>query len=114
MLTINADGSGMMTWNAGPCGSLPDMCILNASVTFKVDGNAIDGTLARVWYTSGGQAVANYDAAGYPRQGDQFTLSLSSQDVLHITWLGSDASVLNAGNGNWCRAGHTNIGVCGA
>jgi hypothetical protein len=104
-----------MTWNDGPCGSFPNLCTGNASVTFKVDGNAIDGTLARVWYTSGGQTIANsYGAAGDPRPGDQFTLSVASQDVLHTTWLGSDASVLNAGNPNWCRTGYTNTAVCGA
>jgi pimeloyl-ACP methyl ester carboxylesterase len=115
-LSINADATGTMAWNQGPCGAnYADMCTGNADLMFTVGSGEIRGSLTNVRFTSSnGQTVptSSIDPHGTPQPGDSFTLSVANPNVLHITWLGSASTIW--GNPNWCRNNYINASICGA
>lgn len=115
-LEIYSNATGVMAWNYGPCGNNATICTGNADVTFKVDGNTVIGTLGKIRYTSGAQAVPSDEIStvGEPVQGDSFRLSTTNNsEVLNDAWLSADASQVQ-GNTNLCRVNYVNPAVCGA
>jgi len=115
-LQIDADGSGNMTWNAGPCSPNisvdQGMCTGHASITFKPVADGIAGTLTNVWYTAyPGPLPSDFQQPAEPAAGESFTLKFTSREVLYTTYTDP---VVNEGNRNWCRAGYVDPQVCGA
>jgi pimeloyl-ACP methyl ester carboxylesterase len=115
-LRINADGSGEMTWNAGPCSPNINvnegMCTGNASITFKPLVGGIVGTFTNVWYTAyPGPLPADFNPPTEPAARESFTLKFTSHEVLYTTY---SNPAMNYGNRNWCRAGYYNPQICGA
>lgn len=116
-LTIGSDGSGSMTWNAGPCSQNINvdegMCTGHASITFKPVAGGISGMLMNVWYTaSTGPLPPDFTQPAQPAANESFTLKMVNADLLNITWYSNPT--MNEGNRNWCRSGYINSQVCGA
>lgn len=116
-LTIGSDGSGGMTWNAGPCS--PDinvdegMCTGHASIALKPSASGLGGTLTNVWYTaSTGPLPSDFTKPAQPAANESFLLKRQNANVLYTTWYSNPT--MNEGNGNWCRMGYVNSQVCGA
>lgn len=106
VLTINANGTGLEQWNAGPCGN--SMCGGNAQITFTVNTDgSIKGTIQSVSYAQGN---GNPTPAGFQpdpsdqRAGDTFQLQHSGAHLLYATWFGQ-ASSHNTFNRYWCGSG---------
>jgi hypothetical protein len=104
LLAINADQTGLLQWNAGPC-SDTQLCNGNAHITFteNADGS-IKGTIQSVDYSqwTGDPAPTGYQpSADDPRAGDAFQLQHNEAHLLYTTWLG-EGSGLNSGNRYWC------------
>lgn len=115
-LQIDADGSGEMTWNAGPCSPNINvnegMCTGHGTITFKPLAGAIAGTLTKVWYTAyPGPLPTDFQTPAQPASGESFTLKFTSGDVLYTTY---SSAAMNEGNRNWCRVGYVDPQVCGA
>jgi hypothetical protein len=123
LLTINAQRTGLVLWNAGPCGQSStetQLCNGNAKITFTVNPDgSIKGTTQSVWYTqwSGGPAPAGFqpDPSGQ-KAGDTFELKHDGAHLLYTTWFGARQSQLNSGNRYWCDAyaEHAGWQQCGA
>ena len=116
-LAIGSDGSGSMTWNAGPCS--PDinvdegMCTGHASIAFKPAAGGLGGTLTDVWYTaSTGPLPSDFTQPAQPTANESFLLKTENANVLYTTWYSNPT--MNEGNRNWCRTGYVNSQVCGA
>jgi hypothetical protein len=117
MMAIDSDGSGKMTWNAGPCSQNINvdegMCTGHASITFKPVSVGISGTVTNVWYTaSSGSLPPDFRQPTQPTTNESFTLKMVNADVLYATWYSNPT--MNEGNRNWCRPGYINSQVCGA
>jgi hypothetical protein len=118
MLTINADQTGLLQWNEGPCGT-DQMCNGNAHLTFSANADgSIKGTIQSINYTlwSGDPAPADFQpSAEDPKVGDTFQLQHSGAHLLYATWFG-EISSLNAGNRYWCDSYALSAGwsQCGA
>lgn len=116
-LTIGADGSGNMTWNAGPCSQNINvdegLCTGHANITFKPAAGGVSGTLTNVWYTANpGPLPPDFTQPAQPAANESFTLKIINADVLYTTWYSNPT--MNEGNRNWCRSGYINSQVCGA
>jgi hypothetical protein len=118
VLTINANETGLLQWNAGPCGGT--LCGGNAHITFIVNTDgSLKGTIQSVNYTqaNGDPAPSGFqpDTADDPQTGYAFQLQHNDVHLLYTTWLGS-ASSLNNNNRYWCGSGasQTDQAKCGA
>ena len=116
-LTIGSNGSGNMTWNAGPCSQNINvdegMCTGHASIRFKPVAGRISGTLTKVWYTANtGPLPPDFTQPTQPMASESFTLKMVNADVLYTTRYSNPT--MNEGNRNWCRSGYINSQVCGA
>lgn len=118
LLAINADQTGLLQWNAGPCGA-DQMCNGNAHLMFAEQANgSILGTIQSVSYSqwNGDPAPTGYQpSADDPQAGETFQLQHSGTHLLYTTWLGQ-ASALNTNNRYWCDAYAVSAGwsQCGA
>ncbi len=108
LLTINAERTGLESWNVGPCTqSLTEtrMCNGNAKITFTVNPDgSIKGTIQSVWYTQwdGEPVPAGFQSNPEdPQAGDTFELQHHGAHLLYTTWLGR-LSNLNSYNRYWC------------
>lgn len=123
LLTINAERTGLETWNVGPCSQSStetQMCNGNAKITFTVNPDgSIKGTIQSVWYTqwSGEPVPAGFQSdPGDQKASDTFELQHNGAHLLYTTWFGDRQSHLNAGNRYWCDsyASHAGWQQCGA
>jgi hypothetical protein len=119
LMTIKADQTGLMTWNAGPCGSA-GLCGGNAPIVFTVNADgSIQGTIQSVTYSQGDGSPAPSDFQPSPddvQAGYMFQLQHSGAHLLYTTWLGAAASAGNSGNRYWCDpvAASSGWSQCGA
>lgn len=116
-LVVKPDSTGVMKWNAGPCGN--SLCTGTATIMFDTTlGNGIIGVFTTTDYTQPGGQPAPPDFAatdGDPHPGYLFKLEVAGSKLLYTTWLGHPAEILNSGNRNWCWVGITYPGqICGA
>lgn len=110
-LTIAANGTGMETWNAGPCTGqgASGLCSGIGQLTFTVQaGGSLTGTYQSVSYeSSGGPLPASYQPPpGYPVVGN--TISLQ-HDGTHLL-----AAMVNGNSFNYCDPTALSQGQCGA
>jgi hypothetical protein len=118
LLTINADHTGLLIWNAGPCGSA-GLCGGNAPIVFTVNADgSIQGTIQSVTYTQGNGDPAPSDFQPSPddvQAGYLFQLQHNGAHLLYTTWLGNAGS-FNQGNRYWCDPTALSQGLsqCGA
>ncbi len=119
LLTIHANSSGLLQWNAGPCSAAGQRCNGNAHITFteQTDGS-IKGTIQSVSYSqwNGDPAPRGYQPnAEDQRTGDTFQLQHSGAHLLYTTWFG-EVSALNNTNRSWCDPSALSAGwrPCGA
>lgn len=119
LLSINANQTGLLQWNVGPCSDAGQMCNGNAHLTFTVNADgSIKGTIQSVGYSqwNGDPAPTGYQpTAEDPRAGDTFQLQHSGAHLLYTTWFG-EVSSLNNNNRYWCDAYALSAGwsQCGA
>lgn len=121
LLSINADHTGLESWNAGPCTqSGSAMCNGSAKIMFteNADGS-IKGTIQSVSYSqwNGSAVPTGFQASpDDPHAGDTFQLQHSGAHLLYTTWLGKKLSYLNQGNRYWCDSFALKAGwqQCGA
>lgn len=116
-LSIGSDGSGNMTWNAGPCSQNIEvdegMCTGHASIKLKSAAGGVSGTLTKVWYTANtGPLPSDFMQPTQPAANESFTLRMVNADMLYTTWYSNPT--MNEGNRNWCRSGYIDSQVCGA
>ncbi len=118
VMTINANQTGLMIWNAGPCGSA-GLCGGNAPLIFTANADgSITGTIVSVTYLQGNGTPAPSGFQPSPddvKAGDMFQLQHNGAHLLYTTWLGN-ASSYNSGNRYWCDATALSEGLtqCGA
>jgi hypothetical protein len=111
-LTINANGTGLEVWNAGPCDNT--MCGGNASLTFIVNTDgSLTGTIHSVSYSqnNGTSAPSGFQPdPGDPKAGDVIQIQRSGAHLLF-----SKGNSLNS-NRYWCGNGASQAdhGKCGA
>src|SRR5215467_14368003 len=95
LLTIKTDQTGLLIWNAGPCGSA-GLCGGNAPIIFTVNADgSIQGTIQSVTYTQGNGDPAPSDFQPSPddvQAGDMFQLQHNGAHLLFTTWLGQASS----------------------
>lgn len=119
LLSINANATGLLQWNAGPCSNSGQMCNGNAQLTFTENaGGSITGAIQSVSYSqwNGGPAPTGYQpSVDDPRAGESFQLQHSGTHLLYTTWVGA-ASSLNSNNRYWCDSYALGAGwqQCGA
>lgn len=102
-MEIKKDGTGTYTWNAGPCtdsSGQEQMCLGNASLRFKVNGDSMTGTYTKVWYTADDKpAPAGFsDDPNNRKAGGTFTMKRNDPHTL-IT---SDGTGSRPGNPYLC------------
>lgn len=89
-LTINANGSGTLNWNAGPCATVggSSLCagISNLTFTANPDGS-LTGTYQSISYMpSSGQLAPGYQpSSDDPKVGDTLTLKHDGTHLLSAT-----------------------------
>ena len=110
-LTIAANGTGVETWNAGPCvgPGTSGMCAGNGNLTFTANADgSLTGAYQSVSYTSsGGTLPASYQPpSGYPVAGNTLSLTHSGTHLL--------AAMLNGSSFNYCDPTALSQGQCGA
>lgn len=110
-LTIAANGTGVETWNAGPCvgQGASGMCAGNGNLTFTANADgSLTGAYQSVSYTSSGGALpAGYQPpSGYPVVGNTISLTHNGTHLL--------AATLNGSNFNYCDPTALSQGQCGA
>lgn len=94
-LVIKPNGTGVYTWNAGPCATAAnefDMCTGNVTIKFKTtSASQMTGTYTNVWYTnaSGSAAPDNVSTDPAVSEGKTFTIKRHDQHTL-ITNAGDD------------------------
>lgn len=88
-LLISSDGSGVETWNAGPCSDSmtdpePEMCSGHANLHFAPANAGLTGTYTKVWYTDQrNREVPGFDPGGSAiRAADTFELTTAADGVL--------------------------------
>ncbi len=86
-MTINKDGTGTYSWNAGPCtdtAGQDQMCQGNASLRFTVNGDTMTGTYVKVWFAADGKpAPAGFDGGYNGRmEGKTFTMRRNDEHTL--------------------------------
>ena len=110
-LTIASNGTGVETWNAGPCTGqgATGLCSGTGNLTFTVqaDGSLL-GTYQSVSYasSSGPLPASSQPPSGYPVVGN--TLSLK-HDGTHLL-----AAMVNGNSFNYCDPTALSQGQCGA
>jgi hypothetical protein len=108
-LTIAANGTGVESWNAGPCtGGVSGLCTGIGDLTFTVNGSGLTGTYQTVSYeTSSGPVPSGYQPApGYPVVGNTISLKHNGADLL--------AAMVNGNSFNYCDPTALSQGQCGA
>src|SRR6476469_2447790 len=95
-LDINADGTGLLTWNGGPCTSSTSetrRCSGNATIAFTAGvGETLQGSFVEVWYTTDdGSPVTDYEYSdsGY-LPAETFTLARNDEHTLISSGGGPD------------------------
>ncbi|SCF48686.1 hypothetical protein GA0070216_12817 [Micromonospora matsumotoense] len=88
-LLINSDGSGVETWNAGPCTDAmtdpePEMCSGHANLHFAPANAGLTGTYTKVWYTDQrNREVPGFDPGSSAIEAtDTFELTTAADGVL--------------------------------
>jgi hypothetical protein len=110
-LTTAANGTGVETWNAGPCigQGVSGLCAGtgNLTLTVKADGS-LTGTYQSVSYvSSGGPLPQSYQPpTGYPVVGNTISLEHNGTHLL--------AALVNGTNFNYCDPTALSQGQCGA
>jgi len=107
-LTIKADSTGVIDWDAGQCGG--GTCIDRAQVLFDgTSGNSIIGVITSAeTLTSDGRGPAPDGTPldfSLPQPGYAFKLKVSGHKLLYATW--DEWSGLNRFNRQWCWVGET-------
>jgi hypothetical protein len=110
-LTIAANGTGVETWNAGPCTGpgTSGLCSGTGNLLFTAQASGgLTGTYHSVSYqSSGGPLPASYTPpAGYPVVGNTLSLTHNGTHVL--------AALVNANSFNYCDPTALSQGQCGA
>jgi hypothetical protein len=109
-LTIVANGTGVESWNSGPCtGGISGLCtgIGNLAFTVNADGS-LTGTYQSVSYdSSSGPVPSGYQPApGYPVVGNTISLKHNGTDLV--------AAKVNGNSFNYCDPTALSQGQCGA
>jgi hypothetical protein len=109
-LTIAADGTGVESWNAGPCsGGISGLCTGSGNLSFTVNADgSLAGTYQSVSYeSSSGPVPANYQPApGFPAVGNTMSLKHNGADLL--------AAMVNGNSFSYCDSTALGEGLCGA
>ena len=110
-LTIAADGTGVESWNAGPCTGpgTSGLCTGMGALAFTANADgSLTGTYQTVSYeSSGGPLPAGYSPpSGYPVVGNTISVKHDGNHLL--------AAMVNGNSFNYCDPTALSQGQCGA